>query len=457
MSLKPMKNLLVLSFGILFLYTAYTGLKTLQSSLNDDEGLGVASLSVMYGALTISSMFLPAILMKKLGCKWTIVASMFFYISFTLGNFYPSWPTLITTSILLGIGGAPLWAAKSAYITSLGSQYAEIVGKATKDVVNHYFGIFFFICHTCRIWGNLISALIFNLSPNAGESLGALNQTTCGAGFCPIQSLAAENITGPSLSNTVLYTLLGCYTGCGVIAVLLIAIFLDTIKTKEETEQEKTQTICSMFFETFKHLKDKRQCLLIPLTLFSGLEQGFITGDFTRDYVTCAIGIRMVGFVIISFGVTNAIFPVVFGKLSQYTGRISIVLSGAFVQIACIIALLLWKPHSGQIAVFFVISGIWGIADAIWQTQISSLYGILFEKNKEAAFANVCLWESIGFVIAFGYSTFLCVSVKLYILLSVIVIAIILYAVVEYIEYQKPSTVVEKEPNENSSPIPVAA
>lgn len=43
----------------------------------------------------------------------------------------------------------------------------------------------------------------------------------------------------------------------------------------------------------------------------------------------------------------------------------------------------------------------------------AALFEVLFEKNKEAAFANYRLWEALGFVIAFGYSTFLCVSVKL--------------------------------------------
>lgn len=36
---------------------------------------------------------------------------------------------------------------------------------------------------------------------------------------------------------------------------------------------------------------------------------------------------------------------------------------------ACIIALLLWKPHSNQLVVFFIIPALWGLSDAIWQTQ----------------------------------------------------------------------------------------
>lgn len=62
------------------------------------------------------------------------------------------------------------------------------------------------------------------------------------------------------------------------------------------------------------------------------------------------------------------------------------------------------------------------------------LYGILFEKHKEAAFANYRLWESLGFVIAFGYSTKLKVYIKLYILLSVLMLSMVTYGAVEYLE-----------------------
>ncbi|XP_053316259.1 protein unc-93 homolog A-like [Spea bombifrons] len=446
--MSPIKNLVVLSIGILFLYTAYAGLMTLQSSMNHDEGLGVASLSVMHGALTLSSIFLPAILMKKLGCKWTIVASMMCYLSFTLGNFYPSWPTLILGSVLLGVGAGPLWAAKSIYITAIGNKYAEMTGKASKDVVNQYFGIFFFIVQTCRIWGNLISSLIFQFTTSADDYISVLNNTGCGAGSCPVHSFSSLNATGPSLSNSVLYTILGAYTGCGVIGILIILLCLDQINLKNEhNKDEDQQSLCSIVFSTFKHLKDKRQCLLIPITMLSGLEQGFITGDYTRDYVTCAIGIRMVGFVIICSGVTNSISAIVFGKISQYTGRFFIFVLGAIINISCIVVLLLWKPHADQIVIFFVISGVWAISDSVWQAQVSSLYGVLFEKNKEAAFANFCLWEAVGFVIAYAYSSFLCVYMKLYILLCVIALGFSMYVVVEYMEFTRPSSD-KQEPKE---------
>ena len=52
--------------------------------------------------------------------------------------------------------------------------------------------------------------------------------------------------------------------------------------------------------------------------------------------------------------------------------------------------------------VVYVMAGMWGIGDGIWQTQINALYGVLFYSQEEAAFSNYRLWESLGFVISFA-------------------------------------------------------
>ncbi|XP_061234516.1 protein unc-93 homolog A isoform X2 [Neopsephotus bourkii] len=389
---RNLKNVLVISFGFLLLFTAYGGLQNLQSSLHSEEGLGVASLSVLYAALILSSMFLPPILIKKLGCKWTIAGSMCCYIAFSLGNFHASWYTLIPTSVILGVGGAPLWSAKCTYLTIAGNAYAQKAGKNGKDVINQYFGVFFLIFQSSGIWGNLISSLVFSQASTKAS---------------------------------------------GVLAVLLIVTFLDQIKSDQaETEKEilETSSFWSTFLATFQHLKDKRQCLLIPLTIYSGLEQGFLSGDYTKAYVTCALGIHYVGYVMICFSAVNSLCSLLFGKISQFTGRKLLFALATITNTACIIALLLWKPHPKQLAVFFIFPALWGLSDAIWQTQTNGLYGILFEKHKEAAFANYRLWESLGFVIAFGYSTKLQIYIKLYILLSMLVLSVATYGAVEYLE-----------------------
>lgn len=65
-----------------------------------------------------------------------------------------------------------------------------------------------------------------------------------------------------------------------------------------------------------------------------------------------------------------------------------------------------------------------------------ALYSVLFEKDKEAAFASHRLGEALGFVAAFGFSAFLCVSLKLHILLGVLCLTMAASGLVEYQESQ---------------------
>ena len=61
------------------------------------------------------------------------------------------------------------------------------------------------------------------------------------------------------------------------------------------------------------------------------------------------------------------------------------------------------------------------------------MYGVFFHDNQEPAFSNYRLWESLGFVLAFAYANFLCIRVKLIILLLVLTISMIGYILAEYI------------------------
>ncbi|XP_072907737.1 protein unc-93 homolog A isoform X1 [Hemitrygon akajei] len=435
---KETKNAVIVSFGFLLLFTAYGGLQTVQSSLNSDEGLGLASLSVIYAALITSSMFLPPIMIKYFGCKWTIVMSMCCYVTFSIGNFHPSWYTLIPTAVILGLGGAPLWSAKCTYLTICGNRYAEKFNKLPENVVNHYFGIFFLIFQSSAVWGNLMSSLIFQYTSNEAN-ITEEHLSYCGAANCPAyDSMLNTNVTQTSYPASTIYLLSGVYTGVGLSGVIFVAIFLDQLDKQDVDEFKKKKIdVYTHLVSTFTHLKDKRQVLLIVMTMYSGFEQGFLAGDYTKAYVTCALGIQYVGYCMICFGASNSVFSLTFGKLSKYTGRIPLFFYATLVNVASIISLLLWKPHPNQLPVFFVFPVLWGMADAIWQTQTNALYGVLFLEHKEAAFSNYRLWESVGFVIAFAYANFLCIKIKLIILLIVLLIGMTLYGVVEYTEYSK--------------------
>lgn len=101
------------------------------------------------------------------------------------------------------------------------------------------------------------------------------------------------------------------------------------------------------------------------------VENNFYLFILLQAYVSCALGIHQIGYVMIVFGIVNAICSIIFGTLMKYTGRFVIIIFGTVIHMAIFTYLLFWRPHPDHIFVFFLISGLWGVSDAVWQTQIN--------------------------------------------------------------------------------------
>lgn len=435
------KNILVVSFGFLFLFTAFQSLSNLQSSLNREKGLGTVGLAIIYGSLVVSCMFLPSFIISHIGCKWTVAFSMLTYILYMVANFYATWGTIIPGAIILGLGAAPLWSAKCTYLTETGTWYAKMTGTTSDDIINRFFGIFFMIFQTSQIWGNLISSLVFSeRGDNASISISYETLQLCGANDCPANDLSANtNLKKPEKSQV--YTVCGIYVGCAVVAFLIVAVFLDKLVLDKDGQENKRQGISlHLLLESLKHIwRSRYQKLLVPLTIYSGLEQAFIAGDFTRSFISCSVGIWNVGFVMICYGVVDATCSFTFGRLVQYVGHIPFFVLAFLVHLSCQITFLVWIPDPDKVYILYILAALWGIGDAVIQTQINALYGWLFADNPESAFANYRLWESVGFIFAFGYSGFICTNIKLYICIAVLTIGMALYGVVEIL-YRRGSS-----------------
>ena len=90
-----------------------------------------------------------------------------------------------------------------------------------------------------------------------------------------------------------------------------------------------------------------------------------------QAYAACELGIGWVGYTMICFGVVNTIFSPTNGILVKYIGRPPLLIFGFLINMGTLALLRFWTPDKSQLIVFFVIPGLWGMGDAIWQTQIS--------------------------------------------------------------------------------------
>ncbi|XP_072767165.1 UNC93-like protein [Anoplolepis gracilipes] len=443
---RILKNIGTVSIAFMVQFTAFQGTANLQSSINASDGLGTVSLSAIYAALVLSCIFVPTFLIKRLTVKWTLCLSMLCYAPYIGSQFYPKFYTLVPAGVLLGLGAAPMWAAKATYLTQVGGVYAKITDQPIDAIVVRFFGFFFLAWQTAELWGNLISSLVLSDGGHGGGGGGGgSNGTTswdkiklCGADFCVLGNGGHENLERPPESE--IYEISAIYLTCVVVAVIIVALFVDPLSRYGEKQRRSDSQELSgiqLLSATAYQLKKPYQQLLIPITVWIGMEQAFIGADFTQAYISCALGVHRVGYVMICFGVVNAGCSLLFGSLMKFVGRQPLMALGAIVHASLVVVLLMWKPHPENPYVFYSVSGLWGVGDAVWQTQVNGLYGTLFRRNKEAAFSNYRLWESAGFVIAYAYSTHLCARMKLYVLLTVLITGTTGYIIVELLHRRK--------------------
>lgn len=429
-----MKNIIIISIAFVFLFTAYNSMANLQSSMNKE--MGTAALSTLYGALVISCCFVPSWLIKKLKEKYTLSLCMLGYSSYIAAQFYARYYTLIPTAILVGLGAAPMWSAKCTYLTKVGTRYAHLVGDKPELIITRFFGIFFLFFQSTQVWGNLIASLV--LSTGVSE----LNRTDddlskCGKNFCPWTKFGDDNSTSEEVPKWQLYTMSTIYLVFALFASVIILVFVDPLNKFGKIDTNTTneaRTGMQLLLATFNHMRHPYQLLIFPLTIWSGVEQTFLQADFTAAYVSCGIGIHMVGYVLICYGVCDAIGSISFTPLVRTIGRVPVFVLGFIINLSVILTFIYWRPNPDQTVVFFVLAGLWGVADSIWQTQINALYGVIFPGESEAAFSNYRLWESLGFVIAYACSTLICVNDKIIINIVFLSLGIVGYLTIEILE-----------------------
>uniref|UniRef100_A0A915IBN3 Uncharacterized protein n=1 Tax=Romanomermis culicivorax TaxID=13658 RepID=A0A915IBN3_ROMCU len=285
---KISRNLFVVSVAFLFVVSAFQGLQNLQLSVNRTNDLGAYSLTTIYIGSVASCMFLPPYLLNRIGCKLTLVTCMSIYSLYMLINFVPEFYSMIPGSLFLGLAMAPLWAAKCTYLTETGFRYAALNLEQPNVVIVRFFGIFFMIVHLGQVFGNLISSNILRLDPrldNLPPPQDSL-EPSCGHLFISTSNLthlAEQRMQRPG--TPIMLSLYGSYFCCTLVAIMVVFMFVDELHMDTLLVREKPRFKLDMWNKTLHHMKQPRHLFIIPLTIFNGLEQSFIAGEFTKVIV----------------------------------------------------------------------------------------------------------------------------------------------------------------------------
>jgi len=130
------------------------------------------------------------------------------------------------------------------------------------------------------IWGNIISSTVLKPVRDENDTL-ANDISYCGINDCP--GSANAQIKKPLLETV--YILCGIYVGLALIGAGLIFFFLNTYQQIGLESKKQTKSPLHLLLNTIKHIKNTNQMLIIPLTLWSGFEQAFISADFTKVFI----------------------------------------------------------------------------------------------------------------------------------------------------------------------------
>ena len=96
--------------------------------------------------------------------------------------------------------------------------------------------------------------------------------------------------------------------------------------------------------------------------------------------MSCELGIDYVGFTMLCFGVVAIIASYGLGVLEKWTGQYPIFVTASVINAGIMITMLLWKNMLNQHYMLFVITGLWGATDSIWQSQ--TVGKLNFKENK---------------------------------------------------------------------------
>ncbi|XP_071443972.1 UNC93-like protein [Hetaerina americana] len=436
---RALKNVAILSVAFLLHSSAHGGTVGMQSSVNAAASTGTTALAVASATAWAAGCGVAAsgTLRDLASGKWALGVSLLAAAPYTATTtMMPDAVVLLPAAALQGVATAILWASQGAYLAARETE----LGGSTADRLS--FSMFFLAVHSGDVCGNLLMSTVLSRDqPSVPANFS--DMVSCGFDFClPPEDNSNVNLWRPPqrrLSQVGIAFLASVVT-----ASVLVALFLEPVKRVEGEEKRKTAGAeagegdvrcldAPTHVAVLRQMASPYQILLVPLTLFAGMEEAFLHTDFTQAYVACSIGISNLGYVMACYAVASGVGAVISCFASGYfaEGRSSLLVIGSALHGGLVIVMIVWTPRADHAYSLFIIASLWGLCDALWKTQINVIYEAFFPDDPTTAMVVLWLWESAGYALGCGLSVPLCTGVKLHSLLVTLLIGLIGYSVVE--------------------------
>ena len=279
---RVVKNLCLLFLSSFMFFIGFMALSNLQSTMNSSKGIGTESQAAIYIASMLSSLLLPDFCVKKFGCKRTFASAVFLSLFYIGANWWSKLETLLPTAVLLGLAAGPLTSSQSIYVDEMALRYhGGSVTETVDEVVSRFFGFNSFAQGNTQIWGNLISYNV--LRPGIVPIINETELAECGIYYINSENRTNFNLKPPPEEQR--HLLVGIFVLCGLISVTVMAGFVDPLGNdieRDDASKGKCSYITTRLTAALIQLRKTDQMLLVPISVFCGIETSFYASDFTQ-------------------------------------------------------------------------------------------------------------------------------------------------------------------------------
>ena len=93
--------------------------------------------------------------------------------------------------------------------------------------------------------------------------------------------------------------------------------------------------------------------------------------DVAQKFVSCAVGIQWVGYVMTAFGVLTSAQAVGLNYAAKFLSRRVLFAAAALADLSVNVAMLLWNPTGTSVESLFILPCVSGFAEGIFQAQFN--------------------------------------------------------------------------------------
>ena len=268
---KTYKNVLGAGLSFMLIMSGLVSLVSLQSSLNDEQGLGLATLAILNSSFFVSGLFASSII-RLLGTKYSMIFAFSLSVFYSLTNFYPQWYTLVPGALFFGFSEGPMFAAMNTHVTTIAIKYAPELNENPDHLIAFFNGIVTMFFKLSYLPGNLATTAIL-FSERSSSSKDIIQS--------PLSPIC-NNTEVETLNPTYVYILLSSFVTLAVSAIIIACLFVDHPGTLRSNSSAFRFYLKDPMLATVKMILNWKILSIFPMTLLSSFVAATVNGILTK-------------------------------------------------------------------------------------------------------------------------------------------------------------------------------